>query len=62
MPKTLKSPDEYRERAAQLRTKAATYSAERRAALLEIAAHYDMIADSVVAIERSNKKLNPLKP
>ena len=57
----LKTVEEYRARAANLRTLATAYRAELRATMLEIAAHYEMLAESVVAIDRSNKKLNPPK-
>jgi len=61
MGERLKTVEEYRARAVKLRATATAYSAEARATMLEIAAHYDMLAESVAAIERSNKKLNPPK-
>ena len=63
MPKALKSPEEYRERALKLRTQATAYSGESCATMLEIATQYEVLAESVAAIdERSNKRLNPPKP
>ena len=53
----LKTAEEFREHAAELRAKANTYRGELRAMVLEIATHYDVLAESVLAIERSSKKL-----
>ena len=61
MAEKLKTPEDYRERADELRATASDYSSEARAILLEIAAHYDALAESVTAIERSKKKLNQTK-
>jgi len=61
MGERLKMVEDYRARAAKLRATATAYSADARATMLEIATHYDMLAESVVAIERSNKKINPPK-
>ena len=58
MVQKLKTPEEFRKRAGELRTKANNYSSEARAILFEIAAHYDALAESVTAIERSKNKLN----
>jgi uncharacterized coiled-coil DUF342 family protein len=61
MAEKLKTPADYRVRADELRTTANDYSSEARAILLEIAAHYDALAESVTAIERSKEKLNQTK-
>ena len=61
MVEKLKTPEDYRKRAAELRAKANDYSAEARDILFEIAAHYEALAESVTAIERSKKKLNQTK-
>jgi hypothetical protein len=57
MTDVLQTPEIYRERALLLRAKAKAYSSELRSQILEIAGHYEALADSVVIIEKNKKKL-----